>query len=100
MQRILVVEDEPPIAGAVAVRPVTEGFEVRPVADGPAAVEDSGLRTLLRRVEHGSPGGGTGLGLAIARRVVDPHGGQIAPADSAAGRLIRVVRPQPHGAPS
>ena len=48
----------------------------------------------------GSPGGGTGLGLAIARWVVDLHGGQIAVADSAAGCLIRVVLPQPTGAPS
>jgi DNA-binding response OmpR family regulator len=39
MQRILVVEDEPTIAQAVAARLVAEGFEVRVVADGPAAVE-------------------------------------------------------------
>jgi DNA-binding response OmpR family regulator len=40
MRRILVVEDEPTIAQAVAVRLVTEGFEVRVAADGPAAVEE------------------------------------------------------------
>jgi DNA-binding response OmpR family regulator len=39
MQRILVVEDEPTIAQAVAARLVAEGFEVRIVADGPSAVE-------------------------------------------------------------
>jgi DNA-binding response OmpR family regulator len=39
MQRILVVEDEPTIAQAVGARLVAEGFEVRVVADGPAAVE-------------------------------------------------------------
>jgi DNA-binding response OmpR family regulator len=39
MQRILVVEDEPTIAQAVAARLGAEGFEVRVVADGPAAVE-------------------------------------------------------------
>jgi DNA-binding response OmpR family regulator len=43
MQRILVVEDDPTIAQAVAARLVAEGFEVRVVADGPAAVE--GFRT-------------------------------------------------------
>jgi hypothetical protein len=41
MQRILVVEDEPTIAQAVAARLVAEGFEVRVAADGPAAVEQS-----------------------------------------------------------
>ena len=39
MQRILVVEDEPTIAQAVAARLVADGFEVRVVADGPAAVD-------------------------------------------------------------
>jgi DNA-binding response OmpR family regulator len=39
MQRILVVEDEPAIAQAVAARLVAEGFEVRVAADGPAAVQ-------------------------------------------------------------
>ncbi|GAA4618202.1 response regulator transcription factor [Actinoallomurus liliacearum] len=38
MQRILVVEDEPTIAQAVADRLAAEGFEARTVADGPAAV--------------------------------------------------------------
>jgi DNA-binding response OmpR family regulator len=41
MQRILVVEDEPTIAQAVAARLVAEGFEVRVAADGPTAVEQS-----------------------------------------------------------
>jgi DNA-binding response OmpR family regulator len=41
MQRILVVEDEPTIAQAVAARLVAEGFEVWVAADGPAAVEQS-----------------------------------------------------------
>jgi DNA-binding response OmpR family regulator len=39
MQRILVVEDEPAIAQAVAARLVAEGFEVHVAADGPAAVQ-------------------------------------------------------------
>jgi DNA-binding response OmpR family regulator len=39
MQRILVVEDEPVIAQAVAARLVAEGFEVHVAADGPAAVQ-------------------------------------------------------------
>jgi DNA-binding response OmpR family regulator len=39
MQRILVVEDEPAIAQAVAARLMAEGFEVRVAADGPAAVQ-------------------------------------------------------------
>ncbi|TQM01445.1 DNA-binding response OmpR family regulator [Actinoallomurus bryophytorum] len=39
MQRILVVEDEPTIAQAVAARLGAEGFEVRVVGDGPTAVE-------------------------------------------------------------
>jgi DNA-binding response OmpR family regulator len=43
MQRILVVEDDPTIARAVAARLAAEGFEVQVVADGPAAVE--GFRT-------------------------------------------------------
>ncbi|WP_460357628.1 response regulator transcription factor [Actinoallomurus acanthiterrae] len=38
MQRILVVEDEPAIAQAVADRLAAEGFEARTVADGPGAV--------------------------------------------------------------
>jgi DNA-binding response OmpR family regulator len=42
MQRILVVEDEPTIAQAVADRLIAEGFEVRVVGDGPAAVERFG----------------------------------------------------------
>ena len=36
---ILVVEDEPPIADAVATRLRSEGFEVTIAADGPAGVE-------------------------------------------------------------
>src|SRR3954447_22258113 len=36
---ILVVEDEPPIAHAVATRLRSEGFEVTIAADGPAGVE-------------------------------------------------------------
>src|SRR5438034_6972337 len=36
---ILVVEDEPPIAAAVATRLRSEGFEVAIAADGPAGVE-------------------------------------------------------------
>jgi DNA-binding response OmpR family regulator len=40
MQRILVVEDDPTIARAVAARLAAEGFEVQVVADGPAAVEE------------------------------------------------------------
>jgi DNA-binding response OmpR family regulator len=39
MQRILVVEDEPTIAQAVAARLVAEGFEVRVAGDGPGGVE-------------------------------------------------------------
>jgi DNA-binding response OmpR family regulator len=42
MQRILVVEDEPTIAQAIAARLVAEGFDVRVVADGPGAVEEFG----------------------------------------------------------
>jgi DNA-binding response OmpR family regulator len=42
MQRILVVEDEPTIARAVADRLIAEGFDVRVAADGPAAVEGFG----------------------------------------------------------
>jgi DNA-binding response OmpR family regulator len=38
-QRILVVEDEPTIAGAVADRLAAEGFAVEIAADGPSAVE-------------------------------------------------------------
>ncbi|MFI0357094.1 response regulator transcription factor [Actinomadura sp. 9N407] len=39
MQRILVVEDEPTIARAVADRLAAEGFAVEIAADGPSAVE-------------------------------------------------------------
>jgi DNA-binding response OmpR family regulator len=42
MQRILVVEDEPTIAQAIAARLVAEGFDVRVVADGPGAVDEFG----------------------------------------------------------
>ena len=42
MQRILVVEDEPTIAQAIAARLVAEGFDVRVAADGPGAVEEFG----------------------------------------------------------
>ncbi|WP_229067392.1 response regulator transcription factor [Actinoplanes sp. DH11] len=38
-RRVLVVEDEPAIADAVAARLRAEGFAVRVVGDGPAAVE-------------------------------------------------------------
>jgi DNA-binding response OmpR family regulator len=38
-QRILLVEDEPAIAGAIAARLLAEGFAVEIAADGPAAVE-------------------------------------------------------------
>ncbi|WP_449193609.1 response regulator [Actinomadura sediminis] len=38
-QRVLVVEDEPTIARAVADRLTAEGFTVATAADGPAAVD-------------------------------------------------------------
>jgi DNA-binding response OmpR family regulator len=38
-QRILLVEDEPAIAGAIAARLLAEGFAVEIAADGPAAVK-------------------------------------------------------------
>jgi DNA-binding response OmpR family regulator len=37
-RRILVVEDEAPIADAIAARLRSEGFEVRLAADGPSGV--------------------------------------------------------------
>ena len=45
MRRIVVVEDEPAIAGAVADRLRAEGFDVEIAGDGPAGVE------LIRRTE-------------------------------------------------
>jgi len=39
MQRIVVIEDEDPIANAVAVRLRGEGYEVATAADGPSGVE-------------------------------------------------------------
>ena len=38
-RRIAVIEDEPTIAGAVAARLRSEGFEVEIAGDGPAGVE-------------------------------------------------------------
>jgi DNA-binding response OmpR family regulator len=42
-RRILVVEDEAPIADAIAARLRSEGFEVRQAADGPAGVAQAGV---------------------------------------------------------
>ncbi len=42
-RRILVVEDEAPIADAIAARLRSEGFEVRLAADGPAGVAQAGV---------------------------------------------------------
>jgi DNA-binding response OmpR family regulator len=66
-QRILIVEDEPTIAEAVASRLRSEGFEVSVVGDGPAAVETcASLHPDLVVLDIGLPGFD---GLEVCRRI-------------------------------
>ncbi|HZE32137.1 MAG TPA: ATP-binding protein, partial [Actinoallomurus sp.] len=96
-----------PPGGAITVtaRPQADALSLQVQDEGPGIPADERAQVFERfsrgsASQVGSPGGGTGLGLAIARWVVNLHGGRIAVADSAAGCLIRVVLPQPTGAPS
>lgn len=66
-QCILVVEDEPTIAEAVASRLRSEGFDVSVVGDGPSAVEAcAALRPDLVVLDIGLPGFD---GLEVCRRI-------------------------------
>jgi len=66
-QLVLVVEDEPTIAEAIASRLRSEGFEVAVVGDGPSAVETcTELRPDLVVLDIGLPGFD---GLEVCRRI-------------------------------
>jgi len=110
MAKILVVEDEPKVAGALKEGLETEGYEIRVREDGPDAiveVQDNGpgipqehrARIFERfyRVDkaRARQEGGTGLGLSIVEWAVKAHRGTVeVDCEHGTGSIFRIRLPK------
>ncbi|HEX6940663.1 MAG TPA: ATP-binding protein [Longimicrobiales bacterium] len=74
--RILIVEDEPDVAGLVAYSPASAGHRVETAGDGIVAA---------RAISRERPDGGARLGLSIVKHLVARMGGEVA-AESRPGK--------------